>query len=107
MTLGLAAGITTTGMANSAVKLKRFALKNVVVRDRIFASFAWSGRNPAGKRSLREKFISTSEYLRQYREWEEKVKKDKELKEPAKKNVDTSVLAVLRGEMTAKFVANE
>jgi imidazolonepropionase-like amidohydrolase len=107
MTLGLAAGITTTGMANSAVKLKRFALKNVLVRDRIFASFAWSGRNPAGKRSLREKFVSTSEYLRQYREWEEKVKKDKELKEPAKKNVDTSVLGVLRGEVTAKFVANE
>jgi imidazolonepropionase-like amidohydrolase len=107
MTLGLAAGITTTGMANSAVKLKRFALKNVVVRDRIFASFAWSVRNPAGKRSLREKFVATSEYLRQYREWEEKVKKDKELKEPAKKNVDTSVLAVLKGEMTAKFVANE
>jgi imidazolonepropionase-like amidohydrolase len=107
MTLGLAAGITTTGMANGAVKLKRFALKDVVVRDKIFATFVWSDRNPASKRSLREKFLATSEYLRQYREWEEKVKKDKELKEPAKKNVDTSVLAVLRGELLAKFNANE
>jgi imidazolonepropionase-like amidohydrolase len=107
MTLGLASGITTTGISNSAVKLRRFALKNVVVRDKIFATFSWSDRNPASKRSLREKFVATSEYLRQYREWEEKVKKDKELKEPAKKNVDTSVLAVLRGEMVAKFNANE
>lgn len=107
MTLGLAAGITTTGISNSAVKLKRFALKNVVVREKIFATFTWSDRNPSGKRSLREKFVSTAEYLRQYREWEEKVKKDKELKEPPKKNVDTSVLAVLRGELLAKFTAGE
>jgi hypothetical protein len=107
MTLGLAAGITTTGVSNSAVKLKRFAIKGVVVRDKIFATFTWSDRSPSGKRSLREKFVSTSEYLRQYREWEEKVKKDKELKEPAKKNVDTSVLAVLRGEQVAKFNAND
>jgi imidazolonepropionase-like amidohydrolase len=107
MTLGLATGITTTGIGNTAVKLKRFALKNVVVRDRIFATFSWTDRNPGGKRSLREKFVATSDYLRQYRDWEEKVKKDKELKEPAKKSVDTSVLAVLRGEMLAKFNANE
>jgi imidazolonepropionase-like amidohydrolase len=107
MILGLASGITTTGMSNSAVKLKRFALKNVVVREKIFATFSWSDRNPASKRNLREKFVATAEYLRQYREWEEKVKKDKELKEPAKKNVDTSVLAVLRGEQIAKFNANE
>ena len=86
---------------------RRFALKNVVVRYKIFATFSWSDRNPAGKRSLREKFVATAEYLRQYREWEEKVKKDKELKEPAKKNVDTSVLSVLRGELVAKFIAND
>lgn len=107
MILGLANGITTTGSGNGAVKLKRFSLKDVVVRDKVYAVLAWSARNPGGKRSLREKFQSASAYLREYRDWEEKVKKDKELKEPQKKNVDTSVLAILRGEITAKFNANE
>ena len=107
MILGLATGITTTGASNSAVKLKRFALGGVLVRDKIFSTFTWSARNPASKRSLREKFVAASDYLRQYREWQEKVKKDKDIKEPAKKNVDTSVLSVLQGEATAKFNANE
>lgn len=107
MILGLATGITTTGVGNAAVKLKRFSIKDVVVRDRIFSVFSWSARNPAGRRSLREKFQSAAAYLRNYRDWEEKVKKDKELKEPQKKNVDTTVLAVLKGESTAKFNANE
>lgn len=107
MILGLATGITTTGSGNSAVKLKRFSLKDAVVRERIFAVFSWSARNPSTKRSLREKFVATSAYLREYRDWEEKVKKDKDLKEPAKKSVDTSVLQVLKGEVIAKFNANE
>lgn len=107
MILGLATGITTTGAGNGAVKLKRFSLKDIVLRDKIFSVFSYSNRNPASKRSLREKLVAAAAYLRDYREWEEKVKKDKELKEPAKKNVDTSVLAVLKGESTAKFNANE
>ncbi len=107
MILGLAAGITTTGAAGTAVKLKRFSVQGAVVRDKIFTTLSWSGRNPAGKRSLREKFQKTSEYLRQFREWEEKVKRDKELKEPAKKDVDTTILSILKGETTAKFVAND
>lgn len=107
MILGLANGITTTGSGNGAVKLKRFSLKDIVLREKVFAVFSWSARNPAGKRSLREKFQAASAYLREFRDWEEKVKKDKELKEPAKKNVDTSVLGVLRGEIVAKFNAND
>lgn len=107
MTLGLAAGITSTGVSNAAAKLKRFSVDGAVLRERAFATFSWSGSNPSGKRSLREKFAQTSEYLRQYRDWEEKVKKQKDLKEPPKRDVDTSVLAVLRGEVLAKFVAND
>ena len=107
MTLALANGITSTGVANSAVKLKRFSVKGSLLRDKVFSTFSWSGRNPGGKKSLRDKFAATSEYLRAYREWEEKVKKDKELKEPAKKNVDIAVLSVLKGETQAKFNANE
>jgi hypothetical protein len=103
MVLGLASGITTTGTGNSAVKLKRFSVKDAVVNDKIFSPLAWSGRNPPGKRTLREKFVTASEYLRKYRDWEQKVKKEKELKEPSKKGVDVTVLAVLRGEAKAKF----
>lgn len=107
MILGLATGITSTGAGNGAVKLKRFSLKDIVLREKVFTVLSYTNRNPSSKRSLREKLVAASAYLRDYRDWEEKVKKDKELKEPAKKNVDTSVLAVLRGESTAKFNANE
>jgi len=107
MILGLASGITTSGVAGTAVKLRRFSIKNAVVREKIFTILSWTDRNPAGKRSLREKFQKAAEYLRQYRDWEEKVKKDKELKEPAKKDIDTTVISVLRGETMAKFTAND
>lgn len=107
MTLALAAGITSTGLSSSAAKLKRFSVEGVVLRDKIYTTLSWSNRNPSGKRSLREKLVAASSYLRKYRAWEEKVKEDKELKEPSKKGVDTSVLSVLRGESVAKFVANE
>lgn len=105
MVLGLASGITSTGTGNGAVKLKRFSIKGALLNDKIFSTFAWSARNPPGKRSLREKFVATAEYLRKFRDWEEKVKKDKELKEPPKKGVDITVLAVLKGETRAKFNA--
>lgn len=105
MVLGLASGITTTGTGNSAVKLKRFSVKDAVISDKIFSTLSWSGRNPPGKRSLREKFAAAADYLRKYREWEQKVKKEKDLKEPPKKGVDITVLAVLKGETKAKFSA--
>src|SRR5262249_27943420 len=105
--LGLATGITTTGVAGSAVKLRRFSVKDPLVREKLFTTLTWSDRTPSGKRTLREKFQKASEYLRQYRDWEEKVKKDKDLKEPAKKDIDSTVLAVLKGETMAKFTANE
>lgn len=107
MILGLAAGITTTGVGNAAVKLKRFSIKDAQLRERAFVTLSWSGRNPQGKKGLREKFASTAEYLRQYREWEEKVKRDKELKEPAKKDVDPGILSVLKNEALARFSAND
>jgi imidazolonepropionase-like amidohydrolase len=107
MILGLSSGITTSGVAGTAVKLRRFSVKDPVVREKFFTILSWSDRNPAGKRTLRDKFQKAAEYQRQYRDWEEKVKKDKELKEPAKKDVDSSVLSVLRNESLAKFTAND
>lgn len=107
MILGLASGITTTGVAGTAVKLRRFSVKDPVVREKLYATLSWSDRNPSGKRSLREKFQKAADYLRQFRDWEEKVKKDKDLKEPPKKDIDSSVLNVLKGETLAKFTAND
>lgn len=107
MILGLATGITTTGTGSSAVKLKRFSVDGMVIADKLFAVFSWSNRAPRAKVELHDKFKSTAEYLRQFRDWEKKVKEQKDLPEPAKKNVDSSCLSVLKGEQTAKFVAND
>ncbi|MBK7642782.1 MAG: amidohydrolase family protein [Planctomycetes bacterium] len=107
MILGLASGITSTGVGNSAVKLERFRIAGAVLRDRIYSTFSWSSRNPSGKQGLRDKFRATADYMREYRDWEEKVKKDKELKEPPKKGVDNAVLSVLRGDTIAKFNAGD
>lgn len=107
MVLGLATGITTTGSGSAAVKLKRFSVDGAVINEKIFASFSWSNNNPRGKSELREKLVAGAKWLREYREWQRKVKEDKTLAEPPKRGVDNNVLAVLQGEQTAKFVAND
>lgn len=114
MVLGLAAGITTTGVSNGAAKLKRYVhedppreydFDSIVLTERAFATYSYS--SASSRRSLREKLVGAADYLRRYREWQEKVKEDKDLKEPSKKGVDSNTLAVLRGEVFAKFSANE
>jgi imidazolonepropionase-like amidohydrolase len=106
MILGLATGITTTGSGSTAVKLKRFSVDGAVISEKVFSTFTWSNRAPRSKFELHEKFKNTADYLRQYRDWEKKVKDQKDLPEPSKKNVDTSCLAVLKGEQSAKFVSS-
>ncbi len=107
MTLALATGITTTGSGSSAVKLKRFSVDDMVLNEKMFATFSWSNRAPRNKKELRDKFRVTAEYLRQYRQWQKDVKEKKDLAEPSKKGVDNSCLSVLMGEQTAKFVSQD
>jgi imidazolonepropionase-like amidohydrolase len=107
MVLGLATGITTTGVGSAAVKLKRFSVDGAVVNERVFANLTWSSSNPRGKGELREKMAAAAKYLREYREWQRLVKEQKDLPEPQKRGVDNNVLAVLQGEVTAKFNAND
>jgi len=107
MILALGTGITTTGAGTAAVKLKRFSVDGAVVNEKIFSSFSWSNSNPRVKGELRDKFVAATNYLREYREWQRKVKDDKTLAEPNKRGVDNTVLAVLQGEQTAKFVSND
>lgn len=114
MILGLASGITTTGQGRAAVKLKRYVSydpprpydpKQVVVREGTYVSL--SSGSAANFRSLREKLARASAYLRDYRKWEEEVKKNKDLKEPDKRGVDTSILSVLKGESYARFRSSD
>lgn len=113
MILGLSTGITSTGQSNSAAKLKRYISQDppvpydfdgIVLRDDCYSNISWG--SGSSRRSAREKFVRASEYLRDYRQWEIDVKKDKELKEPSKKGVDNSTLDVLRGTVLAKFRAD-
>ena len=107
MVLALAAGLTTVGQSDTALKLKRGEIEGVVLNEKDLVSQSFSLRNPSARRSLIEKFERASEYLREYREYEEKKKEDKELKEPSKKGVDGNVLSILRGETLAKFRSND
>jgi len=116
LVLALASGITSTGASRNVVKLKRyvehdpprdFDFGGILLGEGTYASLSWSGRSPTGKASLREKMTSASAYLRVYRKWEKDVKKDKDLKEPSKKGVDSTVLAVLKGEVHARFSADD
>ncbi len=106
MVLALASGITSCGQSRTALKLKRGKIEGVVLREDYLNSQTWSDRNPATKRSLREKLAKADAYLRKYRVWEEQVKEDKELKEPSKRGVDTTALKILRGEVLAQFSAD-
>jgi imidazolonepropionase-like amidohydrolase len=107
MVLALASGITTTSQANVALKLKRREIKGVVLREKYLTTLSYSGSNPRGKVELVEKFVAAAEYLRKYRDWEEKKKEQKDLKEPSKKGVDSTVLSILKGDALARFNANE
>ncbi len=106
MLLGLASGITSTGIGSVAAKLKRGEIKGVVLRDKFSTTLTYSTNNPSSKRNLVEKLDATAKYLREFREYEAKKASNKDLKEPAKKGVDTSLLAVLKGETMARFNAD-
>jgi imidazolonepropionase-like amidohydrolase len=106
MVLALAAGITTAAQSDTALKLKRGEIADVVLREKYLVTQSYSTSNPTGKQSLLEKLERAAEYLREYRDWEEKKKEDKELKEPSRRGVDSTVLSILRGEVLAKFNAD-
>lgn len=106
MVLGLASGITSTGIGSVAAKLKRGEIKGVVMRDKFSTTLSYSTSNPSTKRTLVEKLDGAAKYLRELREYEAKKATNKELKEPSKKDVDSSVLAVLKGETMARFNAD-
>lgn len=106
MVLGLASGITSSGVGSVAAKLKRGEIKGVVMRDKYSTTLAFSTNNPSTKRNLAEKLELTARYLREFRDYESKKASNKDLKEPPKKGVDSSILSVLKGETLARFNAD-
>lgn len=107
MVLALANGITTAAQSDTPVKLKRGEIEDVVLREKYLSPQSYSSRNPTAKRALEDKFLKASDYLRQHRDWEEQKKTDKELKEPSRRGVDAGVVSILRGEVLARFNADE
>lgn len=104
LVLSLATGITTVQQSSAAVKLKRGEIEGVLLADRHLASITWDLANPSGIAGTRKKFERTAEYLREYRAW--KARNKKEEREPSKKGVDTTALRVLSGEALALFRAS-
>jgi hypothetical protein len=103
LVLALATGITTAQQSSAAVKLKRYEIDGVLLKDRNLANVAWSLSNPSGIATTRKKFTKAAEYLRELRAWRARGNKDE--KEPSKKGVDTTALRVLSGEALALFRA--
>lgn len=106
LVLTLSSGITTVATGGSAIKLKRGELDGVVLREAPLETLSWSSKNPAGKRSLRERLAKASAYLAAYRKWEVEKKSDED-KPPSDKEVDKKVLAILKGELRAKFPVSD
>ena len=106
LVLALANGITTAAQAETPVKLKRGEIEGVVLREKYLAPQTYTTRNPQAKRALEDKLLKAADYLRQYRDWEEKKKTDKDLKEPSRRGVDAGVVSILRGEVLARFNAD-
>ncbi|MEZ6016709.1 MAG: amidohydrolase family protein [Planctomycetota bacterium] len=107
MILALAAGVTTAVNGSQVAKLKRGEIEGVVIKDGAFESFNYSKSSPSSKAQLREKLETAAAYLRDYRQWENDVRSNKDLKEPAKKGVDQKVLDVLQGRLLPTFNADE
>jgi imidazolonepropionase-like amidohydrolase len=107
MVLALANGITTAAQSDTAVKLRRGEIEDVLLREKYLAPQSYSTRNPSAKRALEDKLLKAADWLRQYRDWEEQKKTDKELKEPSRRGVDAGVVSILRGEVLARFNADE
>ena len=105
LVLALAAGITTVYESGAAGKLKRREIKDVVIGEKNLSTLTYSSGNARGKAELDSKFEAAAAYLRRYREWEEKKKTDKELKEPSSRGVDPGVRGILEGRTLARFNA--
>ena len=106
MILALSAGVTTARSSSEVAKLRAGHIDGLVLTTGVLPGLSYSKSNPAGKRTLRQKFEMAARYLEDYAQWEIDKKKDKDLKEPTDKGVDSSILRYLRGEARPVFSAS-
>lgn len=107
LVMALGNGITTAGQSGAALKLKRGEIEGVLMKEKATTLLNFTAQNPQGRRSLLDKFEASARYLRDYRAWEEQKKTDKDAKEPSKKDSDSTIVQVLRGEVRARFQADD
>lgn len=100
--LTLAAGITTVEQSNSAVKLRRYTIDDVLLREGYLTTLSFG--SPDARRNLRESFADARAYLEAMRLWREG---GEEGDEPSKRGINASVLSVLQGEARGKFNADD
>jgi imidazolonepropionase-like amidohydrolase len=103
LVLALAAGITTVSESGVAIKLKRREVKGVVVRERYLSTLNFSSNTPRSKSELEQKFEAAAKFLREFRDYEEQKKTNKELKEPSPRGVDPTIRAILENRSMARF----
>ncbi len=107
MILALGVGITTATQAGIPVKLRRGEIADAVLRKGYNTALVYSVGTPSSRRALVEKLDAVVKYRSEYRDWEEKKKTDKDLKEPSKKGVDAAILSVVEGKTLARFAATD
>ena len=105
MIMALGTGITSVEQSNVAIKLLRYEFKGTFMNEKSMTNVSWTKRTPSSITSAKEKFAAAAKYLREYRAWE--ALNDKDVKEPSKRGVDSGILRILKGEVLARFNAND
>jgi hypothetical protein len=107
LVLALGSGITSALTANEVGKLKYGQLEGVQVKTNVFRFLSFSKSLPSGKRTIRTNLANAAKYLRDYAQYEIDKKSDKDLKEPSKRGVDTTMVSLLKGEFRPVFRSTE
>lgn len=110
MTLALAAGITTAVTGNTAAKLTYGTLDDMALKDRLFENLAYSTRNPAARRKVREGFERVRDHMREVRNYEREKQRNPDAEKPDDswiKGDFAKYQRLLKKEATAMVDANQ
>ncbi len=106
--LALTGGLTTVFGSGMVVKLTRGSLEGYAVRVAPFVTLNVSPTSPGGRRAARERFGKARDFLRELSDWQLRKDLGEDVGEaPEPEGVDEDALALLRGEKTARFNADD
>lgn len=109
MALGLAGGITTAVVDDTAAKLTYGTLEDHTLKRDLFFSLTYSRSAPSARARFRKTLERVRQYMRDYEAYEERKKEDPEAKEPDKswlKGEYEGALKLLKHERVAVTSAN-